>query len=152
MIEPMRRYVLTLCVAMLLAASPVMAENRPDRSQIPGPDHGVALTPAVYLVNFLFMYFSSPHNAANMPAYRAPIPPELATCLLANPEGCRYADYQQYFNGQALCNDGNRGGTCRWKLECQPEPSFQHLAPPEFRNPDQINEPLGTIHATRLAR
>ena len=83
-----------------------------------------------------------------MPAYRAPIPPELATCLLANPEGCRYADYQQYFNGQALC----RGDVCRWKLECQLEPSLQHLAPPEFSNPDQINEPLGIIHATKLAR
>lgn len=148
----MRRYVLILLGAMLLAASPVMAEERPDRSQIPGPDYGVAVTPAVYFVNFLFMYFSNPDNAANMPAYRAPIPPELATCLLASPEGCRYADYQQYFNGQALCSNGKRGDKCRWKLECRLKPSFQHLAPPEFSNPDQINEPLGIIHATRLAR
>jgi len=143
---------LTLFGAMLLAASPVMAENAPDRSEMPGPDYGVALTPAVYFVNFLFMYFSNPDNAANMPAYRAPIPAELATCLLANPEGCRYADYQQYFNGQSLCSDGNRGVMCRWKSECQLEPSFQHLAPPEFRSPDQINEPLEITHATRLAR
>jgi hypothetical protein len=152
MSELMRRYVLTLFAAMLLVASPVMAQNRPDLSQVPGPDYGVALTPAVYFVNFLFMYFSNPQNAANMPAYRAPIPPQLATCLLDHPEGCRYADYQQYFNGQDVCADGNGGDKCRWKLQCEVEPSSQHLAPPEFSDPDQINEPLGITHATKLAR
>src|SRR5256885_13993090 len=104
MSEQVRRYVLTLCGALLLAASPVMAENRPDRFPIPGPDYGVALTPAVYFVNFLFMYFSNPDNAAGMPAYRPPIPPELSACPRANPEGCRYADYQQYFTGQTFCS------------------------------------------------
>jgi hypothetical protein len=150
--ELMRWYVLILFGAMLLAASPVMAENRPDHSQIAGPDYGVALTPAVYFVNFLFMYFSNPDNAANMPAYRAPIPPQFATCLLANPEGCRYADYQKYFNGQDVCADGRGGDKCRWELQCQVEPSSQRLAPPEFINPDQINKPLGIKHATQLAR
>jgi hypothetical protein len=152
MTEHTRRYVLTLFGAMLLATSPVMAQNRPGHSPIPGPDYGVALTPAVYFVNLLLMYWSNPHNAANMPAYRAPIPPELATCLLEHPEGCLYADYQQYFNGRTFCRDGNRGDTCRWTSECQSEPSVQHLAPPEFNNPDQINEPLGIIHATTVAR
>jgi len=47
-----------------------------------------------------------------MPAYRAPIPPELAGCLLERPEGCRYADSQQYFNGRTFCNEGNRGNEC----------------------------------------
>lgn len=150
--ELVRRYVLTLFAAMLLAASPVMAQSRPDRFQVPGPDYGVAITPAVYFVNFLFLYFSNPQNAANMPAYRAPIPPQLATCLLDHPEGCRYADYQQYFNGQDVCADGNGGDKCRWKLQCEVEPSSQHLAPPEFSNPGQINEPLGITHATQLAR
>ena len=150
--ELMRRYVLTLFGAMLLAASPLMAEKGPDRSQVPGPDYGVALTPAVYFVNFLFMYFSNPQNAANMPAYRAPIPPQLATCLLDNPEGCRYADYQQYFNGQDVCSDGKGGDKCRWDLQCQVEPSAEHLAPPDFHNPHQINKPLGINHATKLAR
>jgi len=97
------------------------------------------------------MYWSNPHNAANMPTYRAPIPPQLATCLLDNPDGCRYADYQQYFNGQDACADGN-GDKCRWKLQCEVEPSSQHLAPPEFANPNQINQPLGITHATNLAR
>jgi hypothetical protein len=152
MSEHMKRFVLALFGAMLLATSQVMADDRPDRSPIPGPDYGVALTPAVYFVNFIFMYFSNPDNAANMPAYRAPIPPELAGCLLEHPEGCRYADYQQYFNGQTFCSDGNRGNVCRWKSECELEPSFQNLAPPEFNNRDQINEPLGINHATRLAR
>lgn len=98
------------------------------------------------------MYFSNPDNAANMPAYRAPIPPQLADCLLENPEGCRYADYQQYFDGQDACGDGKGGDKCRWKLQCEVEPSSRHLAPPEFRKPDQINKRLGRAHATQLAR
>ena len=148
----MRRYVLPLLGAMLLATSQAMAGEHPDRHQVPGPDYGVALTPAVYFVNFLFMYFSNPDTAANMPAYRAPIPSELASCLLQHPEGCRYADYQQYFNGQAQCGDGHRGNTCRWKAQCELNPSFTHLAPPEFDQSNQINEPLGIGRATRLAR
>jgi len=135
---------------MLLTASPVMAQ--PDRSQNPGPYYGVAITPAVYFVNFLLLYWANPLDAANMPAYRAPIPQEFATCLLGNPDGCRYADYQQYFNGQDACADGNRD-KCRWKLpQCDVEPSTQLLAPREFNNLDQINQPLGIIHATNLAR
>src|SRR4051794_12857862 len=69
MSELARRCVLTLFAAMLLAASPAMAENRSDHPQVPGPDYGVALTPAVYFVNFLFMYFTNSRNAAIMPAY-----------------------------------------------------------------------------------
>ena len=80
--ELTRRYVLSLLGAMLLAMSPVMAQNRPSPFLISGPDYGVALTPHVYFVNFLFMYWSNPQNAANMPAYRAPIPREFANCLL----------------------------------------------------------------------
>jgi len=150
--EHTRRYVLSLFGAMLLATSPVMAQNRPDHFPISGPDYGVALTPDVYFVNFLFMYWSNPNNAANMPAYRAPIPREFASCLLRHPEGCRYADYQQYFNGRTFCRSGNLGDTCRWTSECQLEPSLERLAPPEFNYPNQINDPLGIIHATRLAR
>jgi hypothetical protein len=151
MSEFMRRYVLTLLGTLLLAASPVMAQNRPDRSQVPGPDYGVAITPAVYFVNFLLMYWSNPENGANMPAYRAPIPPQLADCLRDNPDGCRFADYQQYFNGQDSCANGN-GDKCRWTLPCEVEPSSQRLAPPEFANPHQINQPLGITRATKLAR
>lgn len=110
-----RPYVLILFGTMLLVASPVMAQNRSDRSQVPRPEYGVAITPAVYLVNFLLMYWSNPGNAANMPAYRAAIPPQLAACLRDNPDGCRFADYQQYFNGQDACAD-SRGDKCRWTL------------------------------------
>jgi hypothetical protein len=150
MSTPLRRHVLSLLGVVLLATSQAMAQGGPDQYQTPGPDYGVALTPAVYFVNFLFMYFSNPDNAANMPAYRAPIPSELASCLLLHPEGCRYADYQQYFNGQTQCGDGNRS-TCRWELLCQLDPSFTRLAPPEFGHSDQINEPLGIGQATTLA-
>jgi hypothetical protein len=152
MTELMRRIVLTLFGATLLAASPVMAEHHADRPEIPGPDYGVALTPAVYFVNFLFMYWSTPEEAANMPAYRAPIPPRLADCLLDHPEGCRYADYQQYFKGRDVCSDGNGGDKCRWDMQCQLKPSVERLAPPDIRHPHQINEPLGIAHATKLAR
>jgi hypothetical protein len=140
MSERMRRCVLAVFGAMLLAATPVMAQSGPDLPQIPGPDYGVATTPAVYFVNFLFLYFSNPANAANMPAYRAPIPREVATCLLANPNGCIFKDYQQYFNGQDPCSDGNGGDKCHFDLQCRVEPSFQHLAPPNFSSPDQIND------------
>lgn len=150
--EQMRRWVLGFIGAMLLATSPVTAQNRPDDLSISGPDYGVALTPDVYFVNFLFMYWSNPQNAAKMPAYRAPIPDEFANCLLLHPEGCRYADYQQYFDGRTSCRNGNRGDTCRWTSECQLEPSLERLAPPEFSSADQINDPLGTARATRLAR
>ena len=150
--ELTRRYVLSLLGAMLLAMSPVMAQNRPSPFLISGPDYGVALTPDVYFVNFLFMYWSNPQNAANMPAYRAPIPREFANCLLGHPEGCPYAAYQQYFNGLTSCRNGNLGDTCRWTSECQLEPSLERLAPPEFNNANQINDPLGIVHATRLAR
>jgi hypothetical protein len=139
----------SLFVAMLWTTAPAMAQNR---HESPGPDYGVALTPAVYFVNFLFMYFSNPENAANMPAYRAPIPGQLAACLLANPEGCSYADYQQYFNGQDTCNEGKGGGKCQWTPQCRLEPSTEHLAPPEFRDSSQINEGLGIAAATKLAR
>ena len=97
------------------------------------------------------MYWSNPQNAAKMPAYGARIPEEFTNCLLLHPEGCRYADYQQYFNGRTSCRNGNRGDTCRWTSECQLEPSLERLAPPEFTNADQINDPLGTTRATRLA-
>src|SRR4029453_5582045 len=133
MSELRRRYVLTLFGAILLAASPVMAENRADRFEIPGPDHRVAVTPAVYFVNCLFLYFSNPHNAANMPAYRGPIPPQLATCLLDNPECCPYADYQQYFNGQDVCAIGNGGDKCRWELQVNPSSeAYARLRRPVF--------------------
>lgn len=69
-----------------------------------------------------------------------------------NPEGCPYADYQQYFNGQDSCADGDGGDKCRWTLHCEVEPSFQRLAPPEFNNPGQIDAPSGKSRATRLAR
>jgi hypothetical protein len=150
MSDLMRRYIWALFGTMLLTASPVMAQ--PDRSENPGPDYGVAITPAVYFVNFLFMYWANPLDAKDMPAYRAPIPPELAFCLRHSPDGCRYADYQQYFNGQDVCGPGN-SDKCRWKLpQCDVEHSTQLLAPREFNNPGQINQPLGIVHATNLAR
>src|SRR5262245_31688141 len=52
----LRQFVIIPFLSMLLVASSAMAESHPDRSQVSGPDLGVAITPAVYFVNFLFMY------------------------------------------------------------------------------------------------
>ena len=60
MIEYTRRYVLSLFGAMLLATSPVMAQNRPDSFPISGPDYGVALTPDVYFVVLVYVLVESP--------------------------------------------------------------------------------------------
>ena len=39
--------------------------------------------------------------AANLPAYKAPIPQPVVDCLEQNPEGCPYAAFRQYFEEQA---------------------------------------------------
>ena len=148
----MKRYVIAPLLTILLVASSAMAESEPESPKVSGPDFGVALTPAVYFVNFLFMYWGNPRNAALMPAYRAPIPSQLVTCLLKHPEGCRYADYRKYFNAQNDCADDAGGGKCRWTSQCQVQPSFERLAPPDFDISQQINQPLGKVRAARLAR
>ena len=38
-------------------------------------------SPAIYLVNFLILYMVNPREAANMPAFKAPIPKAVAICL-----------------------------------------------------------------------
>jgi hypothetical protein len=114
---------------------------------VPGQPYGVAVTPAVYLVNFLLLYMANPQEAANMPAYRAIIPSPLYDCLKEHPKGCPYADFERLFDNGIV-----NGGGCFWPDECQENPRWEVLAPPIARNPEQINEPLGTNRAERLAR
>lgn len=57
------------------------ASSASERSGSVGEPYGVAVTPAVYLVNFLLLYIANPGEAANMPAYRTTIPLALSDCL-----------------------------------------------------------------------
>jgi len=113
---------------------------------------GVPLAPPMYLVNFLLMYFSNPEIAAYMPAYRAPLPQEVYKCLVEHPDGCPYADMEPYFVEQALNRGGSQNKASFWPSHCQADPRWQALAPPKYRYPEQINQPLGAGRAEQLAR
>lgn len=119
-----------------------------------GPEQfGVPVTPAVYLINFLFLYIANPGDAANMPAYTAPLPTELVACLRQTPTGCPWEEYKRYFD-----LDGTGGSSptpsrceCEWQPNCQ-LPDFQELAPRRYQVPGQINRPLGMARAAEMAR
>jgi hypothetical protein len=75
----------------------------------------------------------------------------LYTHLLAvGISGCPYADFRRFFDEQAFDSGDNRN--CFWPNVCQEEPKWERLAPPKFRLPEQINEPLGMKRAEQLAR
>jgi hypothetical protein len=128
-------------------------ERRTDPGMLPEAASGtsayvepfaVPLAPGVYLANFMLVYFSSPELAANMPAYRAALPQEVYECLVQYPEGgCYYPDMAKYFAEQALEIGGSRNKNTFWPSSCQIDPRWQALAVPEYRQPDQINQPLG---------
>lgn len=113
---------------------------------------GVPLTPAVYLINFLFLYTADPDVAANMPAYMAPLPEALATCLRQNPAGCPWEEYDQYFGVNATSTAGQAPEhcECEWSSECQ-LPNYQELSARRFEVPAQINQPLGMARAVEMA-
>ena len=92
------------------------------------------------------MYMTNPNEAANKPAYRAPIHRALSECLWRYPEGCSYFDYARSFDDKAK---GNR--RYDWPRLCQTDPKWERLAPSIARRPDQINEPLGLDRANWLA-
>lgn len=130
--------------------NPVSVPEAPSKGPgVLAEPYGVAVTPAVYLVNFLLLYIANPNEAANMPAYRATIPSALYDCLKVHPQGCAYAEFARFFDDQA---GSNRNKRCFWPTECQEDPKWAHLAPSIARHPDQINEPLGMDRARRLAR
>jgi hypothetical protein len=112
----------------------------------PAEFYGVGVAPPIYFVNFLLLYMSNPNEAANMPAYRAPIPMALSDCLESDPEGCSYFEYALFF-------DDNAKGNKRydWPTDCQTDPKYERLAPSIASHPDQIDEPLGMDRANRLA-
>ena len=169
------RYVLpvTLAIAVSLWGGRLAAQQ-PEASpgkQATSESYGVSVTPAIYLINFLFLYMASPEVAASMPAYRAPIPREVAECLEQNPNGCPYADFERLFEEQGFSNrrllpirdraslllpllggGGDLCPACLWPSECREDLRWERLAPRTVSRPEQINEPLGAQRAARLAR
>src|SRR5262245_18669479 len=96
------RFVTTLpaliAISVLLRAAPLAAQHvdAPSGRQTTTEFHTPALTPGIYLINFLFLYIANPDVAANLPAYKAPIPQPVVDCLEQNPAGCPYAAFRHY--------------------------------------------------------
>jgi hypothetical protein len=141
----------TLAIALFVSADPLAAQ----KSEVSRPQEAAhevyapSVTPAIYLVNFVFLYMANPDLAAYLPAYKAPIPQPVVDCLEQNPTGCPYADYHQYFDNPGSGGDRNR--ECFWPDVCQENARWARLAPRKFRQPEEINEPLGRRRADQLA-
>jgi hypothetical protein len=114
-------------------------------------NYGVGVTPAIYLINFLLLYISSPRDAANMPAYRTPIPLELTECLDENSTGCSYFEYARFFDDRAFRAKAIRDRKCSLPDSCQTTPEWTALAPPVATKLEQINEALGLERADEIA-
>lgn len=148
-----------LVVVAVAWTTPLDAEAqqlRTTASELPAnyvAPYGVALAPPVYLVNFLLLYFSNPEIAAYMPAYRTPLPQELYQCLFDAPENsCPYDFAAPLLSEQAADGVGSGNKNAAWPSSCQTHPQWRHLAPPQYRRPEQINEPLGRSKTARIAR
>ena len=140
-----------LAVSVFLRATPLAAQHL-KASAVPQTTtefYAPSLTPAIYLINFLFLYIANPDIAENLPAYKAPIPQPVVDCLEQNPTGCPYAAFRQYFEEQAMLGGGNR--ECFWPDVCQEEAKWERLGPPKFRQPEHLNEPMGKRRALQLA-
>lgn len=153
----------TLVFLVVAAARCVQAQaGGTDRDMAPaaasGPSSdsvapfGVPLAPPIYLINFLLLYVSNPETAAYMPAYRVALPQEVYKCLFENPDGCSYAAMEPFFAEQAGDGGGRQSGKTFWPSSCRTDPRLAPLAPPEDRQPGQINEPLGRKKADQLAK
>jgi hypothetical protein len=150
-------FLFVLCARCLPAQ-----ERGTDRDKVPetasGPPgatvapFGVPLAPPIYFVNFLLLYFSNPETASYMPANRVALPQEVYKCLYENPDGCPYAEMAPFLAEQAVDGSGGQNQKTFWPSSCQTDPRFGILAPPEGRQPDQTNEPLGQKRADRLAK
>ena len=144
----------TLVIVVLLAPDPLAAQELEvsESNQTATEFYGPPISPAIYLVNFIILYMVNPRQAANMPAFKAPIPKAVAACLEQNPNGCSYAAFAHLFEQQTSGNRRLRPNKCFWPVECQLERKFVRLAPPRAERSRQINQPLGTERAAQLAR
>ena len=143
----------TLAIAALISPG-FLAAQASDLSSIRPvtvtEPYGIPVTPSIYLINFLLLYTANPNVAAYMPAYRAPIPQPVFECLQKNPNGCSYADYEQYFNEQAS-SVGNANLKSVWPKQCRQLPKWERLAPPKATQAELINQPIGITRANQIA-
>ena len=135
-------------LAGLLAGQAALGAGKTAQGQ-PVEPYGVGVMPAVYLVNFLLLYISNPNEAANMPAYRTPVPEDLAGCLQENPLAPQECPYSGYANSFSDRLQDNR--KCSLPPECGTNVDWERLAPGVAKRPEQINEPLGLERAKRVA-
>ena len=145
---------ITLAIAVSLAAAPLHAQQS-EVSEGQGSAtefYGPPISPAIYLVNFLILYMVNPREAADMPAYKAPIPKAVVACLEQNPNGCPYAAFAHLFEQQTSRDRTVPPNKCFWPAECQLERHFVRLAPHRARRGKQINKPLGMKRAAQLAQ
>jgi hypothetical protein len=143
-----------LALAVFFSAGPLTAQELEVSESHQGATefYGPPISPAIYLVNFLLLYMVNPRVAANMPAYKAPIPKAVVACLEQNPSGCPYVAFEHLFEKQTSGSRRLRPNKCFWPVECQLERKFVRLAPRRARRSEQINEPLGMERAAELAR
>ena len=114
---------------------------------------GMPVSPGVYLANFMILYFVSPAVAAGHCLGTGPRFLERSTSASSRiPRACPYVALKHHFDEQALDIGGSRNMTTFWPNSCQLDPRWQSLGPPEYRQPDQINGPLGSKKADQLAR
>ncbi|MBY0275468.1 hypothetical protein K2Z84_09005 [Candidatus Binatia bacterium] len=157
-------------ISVLGASAPAAEDGRVGGAPLAASEpYGVALTPPIYLINFIFLYVASPDLAASMPAYRAPIPRALADCLEQNPTGCPFAEFAPLFatrqtSTAPVLRPADRtllplversrdpGRECAWPEDCRVRPEWERLAPRRAAQLPQINEPLGSKRAAQLAR
>jgi hypothetical protein len=147
----LRVFGLVIAISFLAIPQVAMSERADPKQKRSGNAEakvfGVPITPAVYLVNFMLLYIANPNEAAEMPAYRAPLPQELAGCLQSNPTGCPYGEYANSFDEKP-----KRKQRCNWPSECRLEKKWERLAPKLASHPWQINKPLGLKKANRMAK
>ena len=143
-----------LALAVFLPSGPLAAQESEVSGSLQDTTefYGPPISPAIYLVNFLLLYMVNPRVAANMPAYKAPIPKAVAACLEQNPSGCLYVAFEHLFDKQTSGSRRLHPNKCFWPVECQLERKFVRLAPSRARRSRQINEPLGRERAAQLAR
>ena len=60
--------------------------------------------------------------------------------------------WSHFLQSRPATVEADKGGKTFWPSSCQTDPRLAILAPPEDRQPDQINEPLGRKRADRLAK
>src|SRR4029077_4941858 len=114
---------LTLTIAVSLCAGPLAAQESEVSQSLQDTTefYGPPISPAIYLVNFLLLYMVNPRVAADMPAFKAPIPKAVAPCLEQNPSGCPYIAFEHLFDKQTSGNRRLHPNKCFWPVECQLE-------------------------------